>query len=78
MIVTEGALGPVQTEEGFTPCLFTGKLGDVAVEGVYDPSQTHRDLGGRINTVITVAGLTYDATLGPIGPNGLCGTAEPT
>ena len=31
-----------------------------------------------INTVITVAGLTYDATLGPIGPHGLCGTAEPT
>ena len=76
MIVTEGSLGPVQTEAGFSPCLFSGKLDGEDVEGVYDPTLTHRDLSGRINTVITVAGLTYDATLGPIGPQGLCGKAE--
>ncbi len=76
MDVTHGSLGPVGTEVGFTPCRFTGKLGGVDVEGVYHPAATKSELDGTIETMITVEGALYSATLGPVGPYGLCGNAE--
>jgi hypothetical protein len=77
MQVTHGSLGPVGTEVGFTPCQFTGQFDGVAVEGTYDPTLTKSMIDGTIHTVIMVCGLAYDATLGPVGPYGLCGDAEP-
>ncbi len=71
--VEEGSLGPVQTEEGFTPCLFTGKVDGVAVEGTYDPTRTRSDLNGVIRTLVNIQGTNYAARIGPMGPYGLCG-----
>jgi hypothetical protein len=77
MKVMKGSLGPVQTERGYSARLFTAEIDGSPVSGTYDPTQTRSSVTGEITTVLEISGQLLAATLGPIGPTGLCGTATP-
>ena len=76
MRITNGSLGPVKTETGSTPCVFTGNIAGKTVVGTYDPTMTRSQLSGEVKTILAIDGKNFSVKFAPIGPYGLCGKAE--
>ena len=81
MRVEKASFGPVKVENGFVACQFTAVIDGTEVAGTYDPEHTKNTDGGGTNSTVYVKldgeERALFVTLGPPGPNGLCGEAGP-